>query len=436
MKGLQRMIITINPQTKYEIDNLEDLSKLKTLYEVNNLKPNLCRLSRELDHDRRTIKKYLNGYKKTVTRTKSSKFDAFYDTIKELLSDECIQIFEYKQNLWQFLKDNRGLDCAESSFRRYISQNPEFDAYFKRNRKKVASNSMMRFETDPGEQAQLDWKENIEFILSTGECITIHIFVLILSYSRFRIFKLSLTKSQEMLLHFLVESFELFEGVPRKLLTDNMKTIMDEPRTEYQKGKVNIRFENFTKDFGFQLQPCIAGRPNTKGKVESTMKLLEEVKAYNGLIDYQGLHDLILRINERINAEYHQGSGTIPALAFKKEKDHLSPLPGGTIRGQYKIADSLHKVNPSSLISFRSNMYSVPPEYIGKTVRVQVHLHQLHVYYSMKLITVHTLTQNKLNYQDSHYCQITRQSLRFKDDRIKEIAKDNLRKMGAKYQNE
>ena len=45
----------------------------------------------------------------------------------------------------------------------------------------------MIFETDKGQQAQLDWKENINFVLSNGEVININIFVLILSYSRFRV---------------------------------------------------------------------------------------------------------------------------------------------------------------------------------------------------------------------------------------------------------
>jgi hypothetical protein len=427
------MIIELNPTTNFKVECLEDLSTLSTLYEVNHLKPNLCRLSRELNHDRRTIKKYLDGYNKPTVKTKSSKIDAFYEKITELLSDDNIQIFEYKQNLWQFLKDNHGLNCAESSFRRYISKYPELDAYFKKSKNKINSQSIMRFETEPGEQAQLDWKESMNFTLSTGEVIEVNIFVLILSYSRFRIFKLSLTKSQEILLNFLTESFEAIEGVPKVLITDNMKTVMDSPRTEYTKGKVNDRFANFAKDFGFTLKPCIAGRPNTKGKVETTMKLLDEIKAYNGLLSYQELHELVVKINDRVNASYHQGSGSIPAFAFKKEKDHLSELPNIKIRGHYKMINTNHKVNKSSLFSFRSNMYSVPPEYIGKTVRVQVYANQLHVYYSTKLIAVHPLTNQKLNYQETDYLQITRRTFKFADDRIRDIAKENLRKIGDHY---
>jgi len=39
-----------------------------------------------------------------------------------------------------------------------------------------------------GKQAQLDWKESIPFILSSGETIDVNVFVILLSYSRFRVY--------------------------------------------------------------------------------------------------------------------------------------------------------------------------------------------------------------------------------------------------------
>src|SRR3712207_9227477 len=65
--------------------------------------------------------------------------------------------------------------------------------------------------------------------------------------SRFRVYKLSLDKTQEVLFSFLDESFQAFGGVPEELLTDNMKTVMDLPRTNYSKGKVNNKFQQFAK---------------------------------------------------------------------------------------------------------------------------------------------------------------------------------------------
>src|SRR5690625_6287971 len=82
-----------------------------------------------------------------------------------------------------------------------------------------------------------------------------------------------------------------------------MKTIMDEPRTEYQKGKVNERFNQFAKDFGFEVKPCIAGRPQTKAKVESPMKILDEIHAYQGKFNYEELNQFIKELCNRVNHE-------------------------------------------------------------------------------------------------------------------------------------
>ncbi|NOW25144.1 IS21 family transposase [Clostridium butyricum] len=431
------MIIKTNIYSEIKINTLEDLHKLKTIMEVNNLKINKSQIARELGVDPRTVGKYLNGYVKPTTRNCTSKIEAFEPIIKELLSKNSIQVFYYKRILWQYLKDNHGLDCAQSSFRRYISNHSEFSEYFN-NRKKghISTTSPMRYETEKGKQAQLDWKENIEFVLTTGEVININVFVLILSYSRFRVYKLSLDKTQDVLLSFLDESFEAFGGVPEELLTDNMKTVMDEARTNYSKGKVNNKFQQFANDYGFKVRPCIAGRPNTKAKVEAPMKLLDEIRAYNGTLDYEGLNKLVLDLNNRINSTCHTSTGKIPILHLEKEKDFLSELPKEQIRNHYKIITTNVKVNRQSMISYKSNQYSVPPEYIGKKLKLQVYDDQLHVYYNTKLVTIHKIQNQKLNYHANHYAEISALTFNKNSYEMIEIARNNLKMIGEVYQNE
>lgn len=71
----------------------------------------------------------------------------------------------------------------------------------------------------------------------------VNIFVLLLSYSRFRVYRVSLSKTQDILFSFLDDAFETFGGVPDEIVTDNMKTVMDEARTEYSAGKINNKFQ-------------------------------------------------------------------------------------------------------------------------------------------------------------------------------------------------
>jgi transposase len=429
------MIYKTKINTDISIKTLNDLHKLKPFLEDGTLKINRSQLARDLGKDRRTVDKYLKGYEKPARRDRSSNIDEYYDLITDLLSDTNQQIFYYKRILWQYLKDNHGLQCAQSSFRRYIQHIPEFQSYFE---KKVNTSKKVhiRFETEPGRQAQLDWKESIPFTLSSGETVDINIFVLLLSFSRFRLYRVSLSKCQDILLSFLDDAFETFGGIPQEILTDNMKTVMDEARTEYKAGTINLRFSQFASDYGFKVQPCIAGRPQTKAKVEAPMKLLDEIRAYNGLLNYTELNELVLRINTRVNHEVNSGTGRIPLLYFQKEKASLSPLPKESIRKPYKISTTTVKVNPSSMISYQSNQYSVPPEYIGKQMNLQVYDNHLYVYYSTTFVTLHPISSRKLNYHEQHYIKLSRLTMRHGDDDIRQIAKDNLKLIGAMYQNE
>lgn len=86
------MIIKNNLNTNLIINKLEDLKKLKSFMGVNNIKINKSQIARELGVDSRTVSKYIDGYTKPTTRNKPSKIDEFYPLIKELLSNESIQI--------------------------------------------------------------------------------------------------------------------------------------------------------------------------------------------------------------------------------------------------------------------------------------------------------------------------------------------------------
>jgi len=231
----------------------------------------------------------LKGYERSQSRIRKSKIDDYYEVIKLLLSDKTPKIFFYKRVLWQYLKDNHVLVCSDVTFRAYISKKLEFQAYFDAQKRRTPNKETVRFETPPAEQAQLDWKEIIRYDTKDGEILHVNVLVFLLGHSRFRTYSLSISKSQDILTSFLTESFEAIGGVPKTLLVDNMKTVMDEPRTPYKPGKVNERFYQFSKDYGFKIQPCIAGRPQTKAKVEAPMKVLDEIHAYQGKFDYLSL---------------------------------------------------------------------------------------------------------------------------------------------------
>lgn len=90
------MHVNLKITTEIEIHSLSDLPKFKTLMESLGMKINKSQLARDLNVDRRTIDKYLNGLIPKKTRKRGSKIDKYYDVISQLLSKESKQIFYYK----------------------------------------------------------------------------------------------------------------------------------------------------------------------------------------------------------------------------------------------------------------------------------------------------------------------------------------------------
>ena len=212
---------------QFQVNELSDLPKLRMIMEAQQMKTNFSSLSRELQVDRRTVKKYYNGFTNPKTKARKSKIDSLRPIIQELLSDDTLQTFYYKANLWRYLVENHDLAISEFNFRKYISNHQEFQQYFNKSHSIPKQTALLRFETEPGEQLQIDWKEDIRFTTSDGEIHFLNVFVGVLGYSRYSMYLLTLNRKQETLFHALDSLFEKLGGVPKTVISDNMKTIKE-----------------------------------------------------------------------------------------------------------------------------------------------------------------------------------------------------------------
>ena len=103
------------------------------------------------------------------------------------------------------------------------------------------------------------------------------------------------------------------------------------------------------------------------------------------------LNEKIQQINLRKNMDIHSGIGKSPITLLNIEKDSLQPLPTKAIRSPYQRYRQLHKVNQSSMITYQSNQYSVPAEYIGKSLLLESDNESLYIYDSIKLVVIHSI---------------------------------------------
>jgi transposase len=146
----------------------------------------------------------------------------------------------------------RGYSGSGTILKRYIRQF-----------KVTQSEPVVRFETPPGQQLQIDFTT-----IRRGK-VKLKGFVATLGYSRATFVRFSEFERQQDWLTGIEEALRYFGGVPRELLFDNAKCLMLE-RDAYGEGshRWNPKLLAMANDYGFRLRACQPYRAKTKGKVE------------------------------------------------------------------------------------------------------------------------------------------------------------------------
>ncbi len=388
------------------------------VFKTMGIKPNFSALQRESGIDRHTIKKYYDdGYIKPRKEYKRySTLDKYIDEIKEIFSYPGItKEAGYQYFLRKYGKNNIG---SASNFRHYLSKKDVKTG-------KVDNKVHLRFETKPGHQLQVDWKESLKMFTLNGELIKFDVFSATLGYSRLHYFVYSEEKTTEAFIRCLIDTYKFIGGITNEVLTDNATSIVS--LTNGYKRKHN-KIKQLEKDLGINIKLCKIRSPQTKGKCESANRFINWLKPYNYHIkDKEELISLIDEYNKIINNKVNQTTKIPPIKLFEKEKEYLRPLINKVIINSY-IENSFTKTVPNTLlIEYKGCGYSLPKQYINQKVKVIPCDNKLYFYSNTTLITVHTIMNKKFNYQYEHYYDSLRETITNDDYDIEAFAKENLK---------
>jgi transposase len=188
---------------------------------------------------------------------------------------------------------------------------------------------IIRFETKPGYQAQVDWT-----IIRAGKK-PIYGFVMVLGFSRMAFVYFTDNMRQETWQECHIKAFEYFGGVPQTLLYDNLKSVVIQ-RDKYGKNQhgFNNNFLEFAKD-NFIPKLCKVYRAKTKGKVERFnlylkcnfyVPLKSALKGSDIAITHNLLNNKIFSWLEYANARVHDTTKKKPIDMFGEEKSLLQPF--------------------------------------------------------------------------------------------------------------
>lgn len=281
----------------------------------------------------------------------------------------------------------------------------------------------------PGVTAEVDWSGPTMSILSPdGERIKVYLFVATLPYSQYSFVKPCLDMKQDTWLKCHVDMFNFFGGVPIKITCDNLKTgVIKHPK----EGEIilNEAYESLGQHYSVAIMPAQVRKPKQKASVEGTVgKISTAIIAKLRNQRFSSLVELDVALNKALkefnDAPFQKRDGSRTEIFENCEKETLRFLP----EVPYEICSWAYgyKVGLDFHVSYKTNKYSVPYQYIGKKVDIKVNPNSLEIYHNYSRVAVHPRFPDYMKYKYStleEHMPESFQSVEWDDQRIKRWAK-------------
>ena len=298
--------------------------------------------------------------------------------------------------------------------------------YLEKNKKNTAA-PIIRIETKPGEVAQVDFGHIGKiYDQDKKEYVKAYVFVMVLGYSRDAYYEI--VKSQDITTwcNCHIHAFEYFNGVPGVIIPDNLKSAI--VKASFLEPIANKSYADLANHYNFQIDPCLPGTPEHKGKVESGVKYVK--KNFMPLREFKDFTDANSQLQDwrenKARLRIHGTTRRQPKELFDKyEKDALRPLP----RDRFEITTWKDlKVGQDIHVQCNYAYYSVPSELRGEQVMVRMTSTQIAIYHENQLVAVHLPAikgHRRTNYD--HYPPDKRKFMKWDTDYcLKQAAKGGI----------
>jgi transposase len=313
-------------------------------------------IARRTGHDRKTVRKVIHEPlqpERKPRRSKRRKIDPYVPYLEQRIDAGVLNA----RKLYQEIRE-LGYPGKESQVRSFVQP----------YRERRQSQATVRFETEPGQQTQVDWG-HFGYIKHQGKRRRLYGFVMTLGWSRAMYLEFTVSTNITWWLRCHIHGFHYLGGVTQEILHDNLKTAVV-GRARDGTVRWNPRYLDFADYYGFTPRACRPYRARTKGKVESGIRYVRGNfwlgLQYSDLVDLNG--QALAWLNSIANVRIHGTTGEVPFKRLPNER--LTPIHNKPDYDTSLVASRL--CSRDCLISYEGNLYSVPADYARKRVMIRV----------------------------------------------------------------
>lgn len=326
-----------------------------------------------------------------LRQTTWPQIEAHRDYVAEMLKLGLTQA-----TIHQRLRDEQGLAASVASLKRWVAANlPE---EVRRDRVTVLGEDAV-----PGAEAQIDYGHLGSWIdPRTGTRHRVWAFVMVLVCSRLMFVRPVLRMDQRAWTEAHVEAFEFFNGVPARLVPDNLKTGVDKP--DLYDPKLNRSYAELAEHYDTLIDPARAAKPKDKPRVERPMPYVRD-SFWRGreFTSLEQMQRQALAWCRDVAGQRHCRplDGAAPMSVFTAvEAQALRPLPG---RPFVLATWSTGRIGPDIHVKVGRTLYSVPWQHIGSRVDARATPTVVQIFDRGQLIATHAFKAAGKQTDFSHY---------------------------------
>jgi transposase len=260
------------------------------------------------------------------------------------------------------------------------------------HRPRPKAEAYLRLATLPGEQGQVDWGHFGKHTIGRA-MRPLMAFVMVLSYSRQIFLRFFLNASLENFLRGHVDAFTTWNGLPRVLLYDNLKSAVLERQGDA------IRFHptlvEFAGHYCFEARPVAVARGNEKGRVEKAIRYVRDsffaARSFGDLAD---LNEKAAAWCRGIAADRRCPGDKSKSVreAFAEEAPRLLSLPDSPYPLHERVAVTARK---TPYVRFDLNDYSIPHTHVRRTLTLLADLGEVRILDGHNLLARHVRSYDK-----------------------------------------